>query len=78
MNKRKKLVAILAGIMAGIMVLSLILSLIPVASAAPTTPPFHTAINNASMTMLAMPATTVSLNPRSGRSAVIKKLWNMF
>ena len=34
MNKRKQLVAILAGIMAGIMVLSLILSLIPVASAA--------------------------------------------
>ena len=34
MNKRKKLVAILAGIMAGVMVLSLILSLIPPASAA--------------------------------------------
>lgn len=34
MNKRKKLISILAGIMAGIMILSLILSLIPAASAA--------------------------------------------
>lgn len=34
MNKRKKLISILAGIMAGVMILSLLLSLIPAASAA--------------------------------------------
>ena len=34
MNKRKKLISVLAGIMAGIMLLGLLLSMIPVANAA--------------------------------------------
>lgn len=50
----------------------------PVASAAPASPQWKTAMNSASSTMFATPAAMTTSRPTRGRSATTRKLWNTF